>query len=65
MPRDSKAYYIRLLFWIAAIFIVARPLRSVRSEIGDIAYVVGALLVLVVCHLVGRMVANRVLKADT
>jgi hypothetical protein len=41
MPRDSKVYFVRLLFWATAIFVIARPLRTVRAEIGDAAWPLG------------------------
>jgi hypothetical protein len=64
MPRDAKVYLVRLLFWATAIFIIARPLRTVRPEMGDTAYVVGSLVVLVACHVLGKLIAERAIKTD-
>lgn len=64
MTVETKIYLVRLMFWLLAIVVVAWPLHLARPEIGDVAYVVGAALVLGACYGLGQQVSKHIVKAQ-
>lgn len=63
MAVKTKTYIVRLVLWIAAIAIVSWPLYLARLEIGDIAYVAAAAMVLLGCHWLGLFITKRMDQA--
>jgi hypothetical protein len=64
MTVETRTYIVRLLLWLAAIVVVAWPLHLARPEIGDVAYVAGAALVLGVCYGLGQLISWRMINAQ-
>ena len=63
MTAGTKIYIARLSFWLAAIVLVAWPLHLARPEIGDVAYVTIAAIVLGASYWLGAVVAKHMAKS--
>ena len=57
---DRQVYALRLVFWFISLLIVSVPLRQHREQIGTVAYVGLAFVILAVFYWLG-MVASRAL----
>ncbi|WP_149195600.1 hypothetical protein [Luteimonas suaedae] len=63
MTVQTKKYVVRLALWLAAIVVVAWPLHLARSEIGNIAYIASAAVVLAGCYWLGILITKHIGKA--
>ena len=59
---ERRAYAVRVAFWITSIVIVSWPLQIYRSTIGDTAYVLTALAILVLFFALGAVLAKAISK---
>lgn len=63
MTVDTKAHFVRIILWIASIVAVAWPLQLLRTEIGNVAYVSIATIILYSSHWLGNSISKRICKA--
>ena len=59
MSSFSKSYAARLACFIVSVLIVAAPLELLRPEIGEIAYVATAFVILAGFYWLGIRIARR------
>ena len=62
MTVETKTYIVRVVLWIASIFVVAWPLHLARPATGDIAYVAGCATVLGGFYWLGLIITKRMGK---
>ena len=61
-PVERQAYAVRNALWLVSILIVSWPLQFYRASIGNIAYVVAALVILALFFWFGLVAANFFVK---
>src|SRR5690606_4524790 len=59
---DRQVYGVRTVLWFVSIFIVSWPLRMYRASIGDVAYVIAALVILALFFGLGLVAASFLVK---
>ena len=59
---DRKVYALRLAVWFISMLIVSIPLRQHREQLGTVAYVALALVILVIFYWLGVVASRAVMK---
>ena len=63
-PHERWAYAVRYLFWFGSLLGVSWPLRNYRQELGEIAYVGAAFLILGLFFVLGLVAAKLILRGN-
>ena len=62
--QERWAYAVRYLFWFGSILVVSWPLRRYRQELGEVAYVGSAFLILGLFFVLGLAASKLILKEN-
>ncbi len=63
-PQERWAYAVRYLLWFGSILVVSWPLERHRQELGEVAYVGSAFLILGLFFVLGLGAAKLILRGN-